>query len=131
MSGLWNFLVRAAGTAVALWAVTRLVSGVSIYGATQEERLVAFLGSAALIVALNMTVRPVLRLIGLPLTILTLGFFALIINALVFLFAGSLSTALGLGLTVSDFHAAFWGALVMGLVNWALGPLTGALRVRR
>ncbi|WPF66206.1 MULTISPECIES: phage holin family protein [unclassified Corynebacterium] len=130
MSGLWNFLVRAAGTAVALWAVTQLIAGVSIYGATQEDRLIAFLGSAALIVALNMTVRPVLRLIGLPLTILSLGFFALIINAGVFLFAGSLSEALGLGLTVDSFRAAFWGALVMGLVNWLLGPLTGALRVR-
>ncbi|KQB84611.1 phage holin family protein [Corynebacterium oculi] len=131
MSGLWNFFIRAVGTAVALWAVTELIAGVSIYGATQEERLVAFLGSAALIVALNMTVRPVLRLIGLPLTILTLGFFALIINAAVFLFAGSLSSSLGLGLFVADFRSAFWGSIVMGLVNWLLGPLTGMLRARR
>nr|WP_152823026.1 MULTISPECIES: phage holin family protein [unclassified Corynebacterium] len=127
---MWNASVRIAGTAVALWAVTGLIAGVSVYGATSGERLVSFLCSAALIVALNMTVRPVLRLIGLPLTILTLGFFALVINALVFLFAGSLSAALGLGLTVDGFRAAFWGAVVMGLANWLIGPLTGMLRVR-
>lgn len=131
VSTLWNFFIRAAGTALALWVVTEVIQGVSVYGVTQEDRLIAFLGSAAVIVLLNMTVRPVLYLLGLPLTILTLGFFALFINAAVFLLAGSFSSALGLGLWVEDFQAAFFGAIIMGLVNWFLGPLTGALRTRR
>ncbi len=131
VGALWNFLVRSAGTAVALWVVTEVVAGLSVYGAHPEQRWVSFLGSAAVIVVLNMTVRPALRLLGLPLTILTLGLFALFINAAVFLLAGSVSSALGLGLSVSGFRAAFLGALVMGLVNWLLGPLAGALRTRR
>ncbi|KQB87118.1 phage holin family protein [Corynebacterium lowii] len=131
MSTLWNFFIRAVGTAVGLWVVTYFIGGVSVYGVTDEERLVSFLGSAAVIVVLNMTVRPVLRLLGLPLTILTLGLFALVINAFVFLLAGSVSSALGLGLTVANFRAAFFGAIVLGFVNWVLGPFTGALRARR
>ena len=65
VGALWNFLVRSAGTAVALWVVTEVVAGVSVYGSHPEQRWVSFLGSAAVIVVLNMTVRPALRLLGL------------------------------------------------------------------
>lgn len=138
MSFIWNFLVRAAATAAALWVVVYFVSGVTVIEPSQplvgdgaNDRLWLFLGSAAVILLLNMTVRPVLHILGLPLTILTLGLFALVINAFVFLFAGTLSQAMGLGLVVDSFMAAFWGAIIMTVVNWILGPVTGLLSARR
>ncbi|HIW91140.1 MAG TPA: phage holin family protein [Candidatus Corynebacterium avicola] len=138
MSFIWNFLVRAAATAAALWVVVYFVSGVTVIEPSQplvgdgsNDRLWLFLGSAAVILLLNMTVRPVLHILGLPLTILTLGIFALVINAFVFLFAGTLSQAMGLGLVVDSFMAAFWGAIIMTVVNWILGPITGLLSARR
>lgn len=137
MSTLWNFLVRAAGTAVALWVVTGLLSGVRvltptspIVGDGSADRLLVFLGCGAVILLLNMTVRPVLHLIGLPVTVLTLGLFALVINAVVFLVAAALSDAIGLGLQVDTFGAAFWAAIIMAVVNWVIGPLTGLLQRR-
>jgi putative membrane protein len=137
MSFIWNFLVRAAGTAAALWVVVYFVTGVTVtepaepmVGDGSNDRLWVFLGSAAVILLLNMTVKPVLRLLGLPLTILTLGLFALVINAFVFLLAGTLAEAIGLGLTVHSFSAAFWGAIIMAIVSWILGPITGLLSAR-
>ena len=137
MSFIWNFLVRAAATAAALWVVVYFVSGVTVsapveplIGDGSNDRLWVFLGSAAVILLLNMTVRPVLHILGLPLSILTLGLFALVINAPVFLLAGTLSQAIGLGLMVDSFMAAFWGAIIMAVVNWILGPITGLLSAR-
>ena len=137
MSFIWNFLVRAAATAAALWVVVYFVSGVTVsapveplIGDGSNDRLWVFLGSAAVILLLNMTVRPVLHILGLPLSTLTLGLFALVINALVFLLAGPLSQAIGLGLMVDSFMAALWGAIIIAVVNWILGPITGLLSAR-
>ena len=138
MGVIWNFLVRAVGTAVGLWVVTYFVTGVTVtapdqplVGDGENDRLWVFLACAAVILLLNMTVRPVLRLLGLPLTILTLGLFAFVINAAVFLLAETVAQAVGLGLHIATFGAAFWGAIIMTLVSWILGPLTGALSARR
>lgn len=138
MGFIWNFLVRAVGTAVGLWVVTYFISGVTVtapaqplVGNGENDRLWVFLGAAAVILLLNTTVRPVLRLLGLPLTILTLGLFALVINAGVFLLAEFVAQALGLGLHVASFGAAFWAAIIMALVSWILGPVTGLLSARR
>lgn len=123
-----SLLVRCLGTAAALWAVVHAVDGVHVVSSGGDiNRFFAFLASALVIVLLNMTVRPVLQLIGLPLTILSLGFFALVINGVIFLFAGTVSSWFGAGLVVDDFHSAFFGALVLGIVNWVLGPLTSRL----
>ncbi len=75
---------------------------------------------AALVLGLvNALIRPIFVFFTLPVTILTLGLFLLVINALMFQFVGSVVK----GFTVADFMAAFWGALIMSLVGW----LTSAL----
>jgi len=68
---------------------------------------------AAIVLALvNSLIRPVLQLLTLPLTILTLGFFCLILNALLFWFVASFID----GFAVAGFWPAFWGALSMSVV---------------
>ena len=135
MSFIWNFgpcrghRRRTVGRGLLVSGVT-VRAGRALIGDGSNDRLWVFLGSAAVILLLNMTVRPVLHILGLPLSILTLGLFALVINALVFLLAGTLSQAIGLGLMVDSFMAAFWGAIIMAVVNWILGPITGLLSAR-
>lgn len=78
----------------------------------------------ALIVALllglvNAVIRPVLVLLTLPVTLLTLGLFILVINALLFWFVASFVD----GFTVTGFWAAFFGAIVYALISWALSAL--------
>ena len=75
---------------------------------------------------LNTFLRPLLMILSLPLMILTLGLFTLIINALLLNFVGYLVR----GFHVDSFWAAFWGALVIGLVSVVLHVLTGTTGAR-
>lgn len=138
MGSIWRFLIRTVATAAALWVVIQLIAGISIttpveplYANGEYDNVLVFLGVAAIIVVLNATVKPILKTIGLPLTIITLGLFALVINAGIFLLAEWISDLVGLGLDITDFWSALWGAVVLALVNWVLGPITGLLGANR
>ncbi len=68
----------------------------------------------------NAFIRPVAKLLTLPLIILTLGIFALVVNGLMLWLTSSLSESLGLGFHVSGFWAAFFGSLVVSIVSTLL-----------
>lgn len=70
---------------------------------------------AALILGLiNAIIKPIVSLLTLPVTLLTLGLFSLIINALMFYLASTVVK----GFVVSGFWPAFWGALIMTIGGW-------------
>ena len=104
-------------SALALLAVTYLYSGVQVSSFTSA------LIAAAVIALLNMIVRPVLVVLTLPVTIVTLGLFLFIINALMFWAASGLLS----GFTVTGFGAALIGSLIYSalglLIEAALGGL--------
>ena len=111
MQIVWRLLINAA----ALWAATRLVSGISFDG---DWRLL--LAVALVFGVLNAAVRPILMLLTLPLFILTLGLFTFVLNAVMLWLTGSISDTLGLGFHVEGFGAAFLGALVVTVVSFVL-----------
>ena len=76
----------------------------------------AALGAALLLGLVNAVIRPVLILLTLPVTLLTLGLFIFVINGLLFWFAGSFFQ----GFTVDGFWSGFWGAMVYSLISWLL-----------
>jgi putative membrane protein len=76
---------------------------------------------------INSVFRPFLMFLALPLLIFTLGFFTLVINALVLYFVGNL---LSPHFRVDSFSAAFWGALVCSIVSVVLNSITGAGKSR-
>jgi putative membrane protein len=76
----------------------------------------------------NTFVRPVLRILTFPITIMTLGIFMIVINALMLLLTGVISAELDLGLTVDSFLAAFLGAIVVAIVGFALSMVIGTTR---
>jgi len=99
--------------AVALLAVAYLMPSISV--ASFTTALVA-----ALILGLvNAVIRPVLILLTLPATILTLGLFIFVINGLLFWFVGTYLQ----GFTVAGFWAGVFGAVVYSLISWALSAL--------
>lgn len=106
-------------SALALLAVTYLYSGVRV------DSFTSALIAAAVIGLLNLIVRPVLVLLTLPVTVVTLGLFLFVINALMFWAASGL---LG-GFHVSGFWAALLGSLLYSLlgllIDRALRTLTG------
>lgn len=102
--------------AVALYLVTLIVPGVSV-----RDYLTAFV--AAIVLSLiNTLVKPVLILLTLPVTLVTLGLFLFVINALLFWFVGSVLP----GFEVAGFWSALGGAIVYSLLAWLFSLLLPA-----
>jgi putative membrane protein len=96
--------------AVALMLVPELVDGIHIEG------FYAALLSALLLGLVNTFVRPLLVLVTLPITVLSLGLFMLVINGLMFWGVAGVVN----GFQVTDFGTAFLGALAYSLLTWAV-----------
>ena len=106
-------------SALAVWVVSRLVHGFHVTGAS------AALVAALVIGLVNATLGLVLKVVTFPLTILTLGIFWLVINALMLELA---SAILSPAFRVDNFFAAFWGAIILSLVNMLFRWLAGTGR---
>jgi putative membrane protein len=98
-------------SALAVWVVAHLKLGISVTGP------IAALIAALVIGFINATIGAVLKVLTFPLTLLTLGVFWLIINALMLELASALMSP---GFQVRSFTAAFLGAIVLSLVNMLL-----------
>jgi putative membrane protein len=116
-----RIIIKWLLSAVALLAVAYLYSGV------QVNSFGSALIAAAVIGLLNMIVRPVLVVLTLPVTIVTLGLFLFIINALLFWAASGL---LG-GFHVSGFLAALIGSLLYSLLGLLIESALGGLLSKR
>ena len=106
-----GFLVHWLVVAVALWLTTQFVSGITISSWTA-------LAIAALVLGfVNVIVRPILVILTLPITVLTLGLFYLVVNALAF----GLAAALVPGFSIASTTAAILGALATSVISWFIG----------
>ena len=94
-------------SAVAVWIVAHLVPGISVSG--PQAALIA----ALVIGLINATVGLLLKILTFPLTLLTLGLFWFVINALMLELASSFVP----GFQVQNFVAAFIGAIVLSIVS--------------
>ena len=105
-----NFIIRLLITAISSFLLSKILSGVHFdsFGATIIFAIVLGL--------LNLIVKPILSILGLPLTIITLGLFSLVINAVIILLAAKF---------VSGMHVdGFWWALIFSI---ALSVITSLL----
>src|SRR5262249_42341619 len=103
-------------SALAVWIVSKVVPGFEMTG--PFAALIAALG----IGLINATIGFFIKIITFPLTILTLGLFWLVINAAML----ELASAVVPGFRIQTFAAAFWGAIVLSLVNMLLRWLVGS-----
>lgn len=97
--------------AVALMLLPEVIDSLRV------ESYTAALVTALLLGLINALIRPLLILVTLPITMLTLGLFTLVINALLFWGVASLVS----GVYVEDFWTAFWSALLYSLLTWLVG----------
>ena len=105
-----GFLARVLVNALAIFFAAAVVPGVEISG------VLAALGAGLVFGLINAIVRPVLVILTLPLTLVTLGLFLFVLNALCFW----LTAALVKGFEVHGFWAAMLGALLVSVVSWLL-----------
>lgn len=86
-----------------------------IQGMRVDSWRTAFIGAVVFSI-LNMTIKPILKVISLPITCLTIGLFSLIINAAILAL-----TALLTPIEIYSFGAAIIGAIIVSMINWLLG----------
>ena len=117
-----GFVLRGVIAALGLWLATRWVPGISIDSAT------TLLLAGLLLGVVNAFVRPVVTILTLPITLITLGLFLLVINAgMVGLVAAMLS-----GFHVQNFGAALLTAIIVTLTGWVGSWFIGSgLRLER
>jgi len=108
-----KLVIRWAINAVALFAAIQIVPGIE----AQNTEWGAIFGLALIFGLVNALISPLLKLLTCPLIILTLGFFTLFINTLIFYLAGQVGTWFGIGFDVAGFGAAFLGGLVTSIVS--------------
>lgn len=110
-----GFVIRLCISAFGLWLASVLIAGIDVHG------IWTLLGAALLLGIVNAIVRPLLVILTLPITIVTLGLFLLVINA----------ATLGLvawvfdGFSVSGFWPALFGAIVVSVTGWLASAFVG------
>jgi putative membrane protein len=115
MATMISFVLRILIVALGLWLAARIVPGISI---RDGETLLL---SALILGIVNAFLRPLVILLTLPLTLITLGLFILVINAAMLGLVAMLLPGLG----VRGVGAAFWGALVVSVVSWFASIFVG------
>jgi len=116
-----KFLIKWFIDVVALLVVIHVIAGVSI------DNMQTALVAALVLGLLNALIRPLILILTLPLTILTLGLFTLFINGFLFYLAAKFIK----GFTVSGFWNAFWAALLFSIISSLLNfMLTPKIRIR-
>ena len=116
-----GFFLRLLVNAAALWVATRIVPGVTYSG-----DVLPFVGVALVFGIVNAIIRPITKLLTLPIILVTLGIFIFVINGLMLWLTSSIAASLGLGFHVSGFWAAFFGALVVSIVSMVLSMFIGS-----
>jgi putative membrane protein len=109
-----NFALRAVIAAVGLWLATLLISGLQIADPT------TLILAAVLLGVINAFVKPILVILTLPITVLSLGIFLLVINAAMLALVAWMLP----GFTISGFGAALLGAIVVGITGLIGSMLT-------
>jgi putative membrane protein len=126
------WLWRISVTAVAVWIATKLPLDLVVYGGNGSwwGRLLTFLVVASILVLVNALVKPIVKLLTLPLRLLTLGLFGLVINWAMLVLASWISGKLDFAtLDVGGFWKTLLAALVISVITTMLGGSRSPHRV--
>ena len=112
-----RFIIKVLVSALALWVADYFLAGFSVAGGW-----VGYLTAGVVLGALNTFIRPVLRLLALPLILITLGLFTFVINAAI-LWVVSLAVR---GVVITGLWPLLWATLIISIVNLVFEPAVDA-----
>ena len=119
-----GILIRLMITAVSLWIATIAISGIELTTDSVPKKIGTLLAVAVIFGIVNAVLRPIIKVIGCGLYVLTLGLIALVVNGLLFLLTSWIAGQVGLPFHVDHFWpSAVLGALLVGVVSWLLNML--------
>ncbi|WP_106396505.1 phage holin family protein [Actinocorallia populi] len=115
-----NILIKFVITAASLAAAAYFLDGISVAGGDNVERGVTLVAVAAIFGIVNALLKPIIKTLGCAFYVLTLGLFGLVVNALLLMLTGWIAEQVDLPFAVDGFWPALWGAIIVGVVGWAL-----------
>jgi putative membrane protein len=110
-----RFIVKIIASAVALWVADAVLAGFSV-----SDGIRGYLVAGLVLGALNTFIRPLLKLLALPLIFATLGLFTLVINAAILWFVAQSVDAV----TLSGFFTLLWATLIVSVINMVFDSTT-------
>lgn len=110
-----KFLIRLVIMAFVILGLAAILPGLEVPN-FKDALIFAFVAAIC-----NAVIAPILLIISFPLTVLTVGLFALVVNAFTFWIASELSY----GIHITSFWGAFWGGLVTWIVSFVLNEWLG------
>jgi putative membrane protein len=113
--------VSAAALAVATW----VVPGIELLAGSDWSKVGTLVAVAAIFGVINAVLKPLIKVIGCAFYVLTLGLAALVVNGLLLWLTSVVAGDLTLPFHVTGFWAAFWGAIIVGVVSWLLHLVIG------
>ncbi len=115
-----RLILRLVVNALALGLAVWLFDGITMGSGTDTQHAVRLVVVGAIFGLVTTIVRPIVRLLSLPLIILTLGLMLLVINALMLMLTSAISGALDLGFHVEGFWTALGGSIVISIASMVL-----------
>jgi putative membrane protein len=118
-----NFVVKTLANAAALAVAIWLLADITLTGESLGRRTLTLIVVVLIFGVVNIVVKPVVKLLSLPLFILTLGLITLVVNALMLLLTSWLAGEFDLAFHVEGFWTAVLGGLIISIVAWAMHVL--------
>jgi putative membrane protein len=112
---MFGFFLRWSINLLALVIAGSLISGIRI------ESLKMGIIAAGILGIVNAVIRPIVLILTLPITLLTLGLFTLVINAAMLMLVSEVVP----GFVITSFWSAFWGAVIISFVSWVVNIFVG------
>jgi putative membrane protein len=113
-------LIRVVVIAVSLAVATWLLPGITVDTTDTGAQIGTLLAVSLIFGIVNAVLKPVIKVVGCPFYVLTLGLIGLVVNALLFLLVGAIADGIGLPFQVDGFWQAFLGAIIVGVVGFVL-----------
>jgi putative membrane protein len=118
-----KLLLRILVPAVALWVAHELIHGIELTGTSDGKKAATLVVVALIFGVVNAVLKPIIKTIGCLFYVLTLGLIGLVVNGLLLWLCSWIAGKLSVPFHITGFAAAFWGAIIVGIVGWLLNLL--------
>ena len=118
-------LIRVLVSAAALFVATLVLSGIELTAGSTLSKVLTLIVVALIFGIVNTVLKPIVKVVGCLFYVVTLGLFALVVNALLLLLTSWVAGKLSLPFHITGFWPAFWGAIIISVVSWLLNLFLG------
>ncbi len=120
-----NFIIRWLVTAIAVGVAVWIVPGIELLGGSDAWVGIALFG--LILSLINISIKPLMQILSLPITVITLGIFYVVVNTLMLYIAAWLANGIfQVGLVIGSFGSAFVASIVISVVSALVNSLVGA-----